>query len=181
MKTIKLPYISDKNLTEVSKQYSNLVRYAYNRFLDNYSEKDIRLLSKSLNNIEKLNSWLRVCAVSEAKYLHTRFKNKKIIFGGKFNFVNRLKNKITNDEFNIKRLSPVNIQGEKLDRGNRSFKLDIINSNQIIFKLNKNEHIILKLPKLRNNIKKELYKLQILNEIKQGEIGYTYTIRFDFK
>ncbi len=45
--------------------------------------------------------------------------------------------------------------------------------------MNKNEHITLKLPKLRNNIKNELHKLQMLNEIKQGEVGYTYTIKFD--
>jgi len=179
MKTIKLPYNSDTNLTEISKQYSNIVRFSYNRFLENKSEKDIRLLSKSLNNINLLNSWLIQCAILDAKALYKKFQNKKVIFGGKLNFINKLKNKISKNDFNIKRLSPVNIQGEKLNRGNRSFKLDIIDNNQIIFKLNKNRHIYLKLPKLRNNIKKELYKLQQLNEIKQGETGYTYTIRLD--
>jgi len=179
MKTIKLPYNSDKNLLELSKQYSNVVRYAYNRFLENLTEKDIRLLTKSLNNVNLLNSWLIQCAILDVKSLHKKFQNKKIIFGGKFNFINRLKNKITKDEFNIKRLLPVNIQGEASQKGNRSFKLDIIDNNQIIFKLNKNTHIKLKLPKLRNNIKKELFKLQSLNEIKSKEIGYTYSIRFD--
>jgi predicted transposase len=179
MITIKLPYNSDKNLLNISKQYSNVVRYAYNRFLEDKSEKDIRLLSKSLNNVNLLNSWLIQCAILDAKGLHKKFQNKKVIFGSKLNFINRLKNKITKSEFDTKRLSPVNIQGEASQNGNRSFKLDIIDNNQIIFKLNKNTHIILKLPKLRNNIKKELHKLQMLNEVKSKEIGYTYTIKFD--
>jgi len=179
MKTIKLPYTTNVDLTELSKQYSNVVRFSYNRFLENKSEKETRLLSKSLNNVNLLNSWLIQCAILDAKALHKKFQNKKIIFGGKFNFINKIKNKITKSEFDTKRSSPVNIQGEEKQKGNRSFKLDIIDNNQIIFKLNKIEHITLKLPKLRNNIKKELHKLQLLNEIKQGEIGYTYSIRFD--
>ena len=68
----------------------------------------------------------------------------------------------------------INIQGEELKQGNRSFKLDIIENNQVIFKLSKNKHIELKLPNLRNNIKKELFKLQQLNEIKQNQKGYTW-------
>ena len=179
MITIKLPYISDTNLFEISKQYSIVVRYSYNRFLENKSEKDIRLLCKSLNTIDKLNSWVVQCAILDAKALHKRFQNKKVIFGGKLNFINKLKNKITKEEFLTKRLFPVNIQGEETKKGNRSFKLDVIENNQIIFKLNKNDHITLKLPKLRNNIKKELFKLQQLNEVKSKEIGYTYTVRFD--
>jgi predicted transposase len=179
MITIKLPYTSDTNLLEISKQYSIVVRYAYNRFIENKSEKDIRLLCKSLNNINKLNSWFVQCAILDAKVIQKRFQNKKVIFGGKLNFINKLKNKITKEEFSNKRLSPVNIQGEETKKGNRSFKLDIIENNQIIFKLNKNEHITLKLPKLRNNIKNDLFKLQQLNEVKSKEIGYTYTIRFD--
>ena len=181
MKTIKLPYNSSYNLKQILKQYSNIVRYSYNRFQDDNSEKEIRLLTKELKNIYLLNSWLIQCAILEAKILHKRFKDKKIIFGGKFNFIQLLTKKITKDEFTIKRLFPVNIQGEQLSKGNRMFKLDIIENNQIIFKLNKNQHIELKLPKLRKNIKYELFKLQQLNEIKNKEIGYTYTVRFDLK
>ncbi len=180
MKTIKLPYKTTENLTSILKQYSNVVRYSYNRFLEGKTEKDIRKLSKSLNSIDLLNSWLIQCGIKDGKAIQTRFKDKKVIFGGKQNLTNRLKNKITKEEFLLKRLSPVNIQGEKLKQGNRSFILDIIENNQIIFKLNRNKHIELKLPSLRNNIKKELFKLQQLNEVKQiRETGYTYSIRFD--
>lgn len=179
MKTIKLPYKTTEDLISVIKQYSNVVRYSYNRFLDGKTEKDIRELSKSMNNIDLLNSWLIQCGIKDGKAIQTRFKNEKVIFGGKYNLINRIKNKISKEEFSLKRLSPINIQGEELKQGNRSFKLDIIENNQIIFKLSKNKHIELKLPNLRNNIKKELFKLQQLNEVKQSQKGYTYSIRFD--
>ncbi len=179
MKTIKLPYKTTEDLISVLKQYSNVVRYSYNRFLENKSEKDIRELSKSMNSIDLLNSWLIQCGIKDGKAIQTRFKNEKVIFGGKYNLINKLKNKITKDDYSLKRLSPINIQGEELKQGNRSFKLDIIENNQIIFKLSKNKHIELKLPNLRNNIKKELFKLQQFNEVKQNQKGYTYSIRFD--
>jgi len=181
VKTIKLPYKTTEDLTSILKQYSNVVRYSYNRFLDGKSEKDIRELSKSMNSIDLLNSWLIQCGIKEGKAIQTRFKNEKVIFGGKYNLINKLKDKITKDEFSLKRLSPINIQGEELKQGNRSFKLDMIENNQIIFKLNKNKHIKLELPNLRNNIKKELFKLQQLNEVKQNQKGYTYSIRFDLQ
>jgi IS605 OrfB family transposase len=179
MKTIKLPYKTTEDLTSILKQYSNVVRYSYNRFIDGKSEKDIRELSKSMKSIDLLNSWLIQCGIKDGKAIQTRFKNEKVIFGGKYNLINKLKNKITKDEFSLKRLSPINIQGEELKQGNRSFKLDIIENNQIIFKLSKNTHIRFELPNLRNNIKKELFKLQQLNEVKQNQKGYTYSIRFD--
>ena len=179
MKTIKLPYKTTEDLTSVLKQYSNVVRYSYNRFLEGKTEKDIRELSKSLNSIDLLNSWLIQCGIKDGKAIQTRFKNEKVVFGGKYNLINKLKKKITKEEYQLKRLCPVNIQGEELKQGNRSFKLDIIENNQIIFKLSKNKHIELKLPNLRNNIKKELFKIQQLNEVKQNQKGYTYSIRFD--
>ncbi|MCK9430006.1 MAG: hypothetical protein M0R17_08385, partial [Candidatus Omnitrophica bacterium] len=179
MKTIKLPYKTTEDLTKVIKQYSSVVRWSYNRFLEELKEKDIRKLSKSLNNVDLLNSWLIQCAILDGKSIQKRFGSKKVIFGGKHNFVDRLKNKISNEEFVLRRLIPLNIQGEVSKKGNRTFKLDIIENNQLIFKLNKNKHFEFKLPNLRNNIKEELFKLQQLNEINCGGLGYTYSIRFD--
>ena len=181
MKTIKLPYKSSKDLTSIIKQYSCVVRYGYNRFFEGKMEKEIRYLTKSLRNINLLNSWLVQCAIKDAKAVHKRFKDEKVIFGGKKNFILRCKNKISKEEYQLKRLIPINIQGEELNQGNRLFKLNIIENNQIIFKLNRNEHIELKLPNLRNNIKNELFKLQQLNEVKTGKKGYTYSIKLDLK
>ena len=39
MKTIKLPYKTNEDLTSILKQYSSVVRYSYNRFLDGKTEK----------------------------------------------------------------------------------------------------------------------------------------------
>lgn len=101
MKTIKLPYKCDEDLTSIIKQYSNVVRYSYNHFLEGKTEKDIRLLSKSLNNIDLLNSWIIQCGIKNAKALHTRFNDKKIIFGGKQNLINRLKIKYLKMNINL--------------------------------------------------------------------------------
>jgi IS605 OrfB family transposase len=179
MQTIKLPYTSSEDLTPILKQYSSVVHYSYNRFLEGKNEKEIRALIKTLNHVEMLNSWLVQCAIRDAKAVQNRFKEQKVIFGGRKNFIQRCKNLITKEEFDRKRLSPLTIQGEKLCGGNRMFTLNIIENNSIIFRLNKNMHITLELPNLRNNIKKELFKLQELNE--KGSNGYTYTIKLDLK
>jgi IS605 OrfB family transposase len=180
MKTIKLPYKSSQDLTLLLKQYSNIVRYSYNRFLENKTEKEVRLLTKSLYNINELNSWIIQCGIKDALALKKRFKDQKVVFGGKNNLAKRSKNKISKEEFQLKRLTPINIQGEILQKGNRSFKLDILN-NKIIFKLSRNNHIEFILPKLRNNIRNELIKLQQLNNVKVKQKGYTFSIRFDLK
>ncbi len=41
MKTIKLPYKSDYDLDELLNQYNSIVRYSYNRFLENKNKKDV--------------------------------------------------------------------------------------------------------------------------------------------
>lgn len=181
MITIKLPYTSDESLLEIRKQYSNVLRYSYNRFRDGKSQKDIRLLTKSLSNINLLNSWIIQCAIKDAESIHKKNQDTKVIFGSKKHFYRRIKGLISKEEFKEHRLSPINIQGEETKMGNRSFKLDIINNNKIIFKLSKDKHIELKLPNLRNNYKKLLFNLENLNNIKQGFKGKTYSTRLDDK
>lgn len=134
-----------------------MVRYAFNRYKDNKSEKDIRLLSKSISNVPS-DSWFIQCAIKKANYLFLSNK-EKVIFGGKFNFFQRLKNKLNKDEFKSSRLFGIYSQGETLKCGNRKFKLDITN-NQIIFKFSKSKHINLKLPILHKNYLYELINLE---------------------
>ena len=185
MITLSLPYYTeDENITfldTLRKQYSNIVRFSFNRFKDGKSQKEIRLLTSSLNNVELLNSWLIQCGIKESESIYKKNSNDKVIFGSKNHFYRRIKNLISNKELKEKRLLPIMIQGEATKMGNRSFKLDIINNNEIIFKISRDQHIKLKLPKLRNNYKKLLYKLEQINNIKQGEKGLTYTIRIDSK
>jgi len=158
--TLKIPYkTSEENLKTISKlqqEYSNVVRYSYNRVLDKISQKEIRSKVKDLNNISNLNSWFVQCAILEALSIHKRNKNNKVIFGGKSNFYNRIKHKISNEEFKERRLLLISIQGEKLKNGNRSFDLKHLDENKIIFKVNKKTHLELQLPNLKSNYRKKL-------------------------
>ena len=161
MKTISLPYTCSEDdrdfIKDEIRKSSNMVRYAFNRYKDGKSEKDIRLLSKNLQNVPS-DSWFIQCAIKKANYLFLSNK-EKVIFGGKFNFFQRLKHKLNKDEFKSGRLLGVYSQGETLRCGNRKFKLDITN-NQIIFKLSKSKHIYLKLPILHKNYLYELINLE---------------------
>jgi IS605 OrfB family transposase len=183
MITIKLPYYIEsenlKTLEKLRKQYSSVVRFSYNRFLEGKSQKDIRLLTSFLNNINLLNSWMIQCGIKEAESIYSKNLDKKVIFGSKNNFNKRIKGLISNSELKEKRILPIMIQGESTKMGNRLFKLNIINNNEIIFKVSRQQHIKIKLPRLRNNYKKSLYNLEQLNDIKQGEKGLTYSIRID--
>lgn len=171
MITIKLPYslLNNDNLKIVNlqQQFSIVVRWAFNRFQENKNEKEIRLLSKNLNNIEKLDSWFIQCAIKLAQQIYEKNKDKKVIFGGKNNFIQRSLNKISKEEFQEKRLMNLISQGEKLQKGNRKFNLDIIQNNKIIFKPKFKEHFELQLPKLRKNYQKQLFLLEELSKNKK--------------
>lgn len=134
-----------------------MVRFAFNRYKDSKSEKDIRFLSKSLSNVPT-DSWFIQCAIKKANYLFLANK-EKVIFGGKFNFFRRLKHKLDKDIFKENRLLGIYSQGETLRCGNRKFKLDTAN-NQIIFKFSKTKHINLRLPKPHKNYLYELINLE---------------------
>ena len=161
MKTINLPYTcseDDRNfIKDEIRKSSNMVRYAFNRFKDNKSEKDIRLLSKSLLNTPS-DSWFIQCAIKKANYIFLTNK-EKIIFGGKFSFYQRLKHKLDKDIFKENRLLGIYSQGETPKGGNRKFQLDISN-NQIIFKFSRSKHIYLKLPIFHKNYLYELINLE---------------------
>ena len=185
MITIKLPYeTSEENLLKIQllrRQYSSVLRSAYNSFNKGLKQKEVRDKVKELNNIENLNSWFVQNAIIDAQGLKKRFKDQKVIFGGKKNFNLRLEGKISKEQYKEKRLSPLNVQGEELKKGNRSFKLDLIENNQIIFKVSKKEHLTLKLPKLRKNYRNQLFNLEQLNEVKQKVKGQTYSVRLTDK
>lgn len=167
MKTVKLPYKCKEKDMEViqnlQRQSTSMIKIAYNRFIDGLHEKDIRALSNMYNNVEMLNSWLKQCAIKKAEGLYKKDKqsDKVTIFGGKFNFYQRLKGKINKEEFKSNTKLPICSQGEKLHKGNRMFNFKL-NENIITFKISRNEHINLTLPKLRKNLRKELTKVQEL-------------------
>lgn len=191
MITIKLPYNStDKfysKLFDLRRQYSICVRFIYNRLIDEKIDtKELYQYCKStINNIPDMNSFFLLSAINEAKQLYKRFgtkdETKHIIFGGRSNLSRYNRGKINKETYKNNKLLPFNILADELKNGNRHFKLNIINENFIEFKLNAKEHFILHLPKLRPNIRKQLYKLQNLNEGKQGDKGYGYSIKLTEK
>jgi hypothetical protein len=160
MITLKIPYKSNDEfklfLNNLRREYSSLVRYSYNR-LKEISEKDIRVLHKSLNNIDNLDAWTRQCSINEAKQILNKHEENKVIFGGKNNLIKYLKGLISKEDYKNKRLLPLNIFGEMVNNGNRKFKLDLFN-DKIIYKHSRKEHFELQIPKLRGSYK-ELYNL----------------------
>jgi hypothetical protein len=159
--TLKIPYKSNDEfklfLNNLRREYSLLVRYSYNRLKEGISEKDIRVLHKSLNNIDNIDAWTRQCSINEAKQILNKHAEGKVIFGGKSNMVRYLKGLISKEKYKESRLLPLNIFGEMANGGNRKFKLDLFN-DRIIYKHSRGEHFELQIPKLRGSYK-ELYNL----------------------
>ncbi len=170
MKTIKLPieYSNEDDLniiSEYTRLQNNVIRIAYNRFKDNYSEKKIRNYLKSMNlNSELINidSWFIQSAIYKAKEMFKKdleFEKSnsffpKRIFGSKSNLIKRSKNLIDKETYKNNRSLPLLIIGEAPKSGNRKFNFTHLSN--IEFKPFLKCKISISLPKLRNNYKKDL-------------------------
>ena len=172
MTTIKLKLEQEIDILKEQKSFNNIVRLSFNRYQDGFKEKDIRQYLKE--KFPDVNSWFIQCGIKVGNQLYQKHKDKRIVFGGKFNLKQYLKKLISKDEFKEKRLLPITIQGEQLHKGNRLFNFDFEN-NKMIFKLSKSNHIELnyKIPhkKIRNN----LIRLQELVNNKQITITVSLT------
>ena len=174
--TLKISYIPENgDLTDIFvyiKNYNNVLKFTYNRVQKNIkSTKELTKLQNNLNNIF-VDSHFKNSAIYEAK----AFQDSKLIFGGKKLFLERLKNKISKEEFKQKRLLPICSIGEANKKANRKFK--IIDENTIIFKPNKDLHIKLNLINQGKNYKKVLNKLINLQETKQIAITYKLDLNY---
>ena len=190
MQTIKIKYTIDDTdkllLNDYIKQYNHVYRVAFNNLQSHKKNKLSELTN--LNNIDLLDSWFIQSANYEVKTLYKLVGDKKVIFGGRKNFIKRCQHKITYDEFNSYRFQPLCSYGEKKSgtksvHGNRKFKLSD-DLTFIILKL-KERKIKINLPKyLHSNIKyilKHIYKHQILDDVAiTYKIDYNYLyIQFD--
>ena len=161
MQTIKLRYAASeddkKTILSYQKQFSNCMHVMFNRLKDHKSLKECRDLAASLNNIELLDSWMRVCALGKAQNI--LMTSKDVIFGGKANFIKRCQDKISKEEFRSKRVGQLIIYGEATHyHGNRKFRIqDDLKS--VLFKPSKKVHINLMLPSLKKGYAKILQKL----------------------
>ena len=181
MQVLKIKYqTDDKSLNIIQdymKQYSSVQHFVYNRINEGKSQKDIKQQIKTLNNINLLDSWFIQCSFYDIP------KKQKIIFGGKKNYFQRLKNNISKEQFKLKRLSPIYSIGEivnKSVKGNRKFHIEQDLEN-IIFKPNKLTKINLQLIGLnkRKQILSKLYQKQERKEIKIAyklDLEYIYII-----
>lgn len=164
MTTIKLKLENEIDILKEQQTFSSIVRLSFNRYQDGFKEKDIRSYLKQ--KFPDTNSWFTQCGIKVGSQLYQKHKDKKIIFGGKFNLRQYLKKLISKNEFKEKRLLPITIQGEQLHKGNRLFDFDFEN-NEIIFKLSKSNHKRLKYKIPHKKIRNNLIRLQELVDNKQ--------------
>lgn len=177
MQVLKIKYSCDGDskslIKDYMRQYSSVQHYVYNRIQEGYSQKDIKNQLKTLNNINLLDSWFIQCSFYDVS------QNEKIIFGGKKNFFDRLKGKLSKDEYKEKRLSPLYSIGEVVNKsvkGNRKFHIEQ-NLESITFKPNKNTKISLNLIGLGNR-KSILSKLYLKQENKEIKIAYKLDLNY---
>ena len=175
--TLKLKYSTDENsktrILEYIKNYNNVFHFTYNRLHENdkLKTKEITELQKSMNNIF-VDSWFKDSAIFDSK---TLLHNDKIIFGGKKLFVERCQNKISKEEFQIKKLRPLYSVGESLQKGNRNFS--IITENHIIFKPTREEHFLLEINPSKNH-QNYLIQLSQLTEEKKIPIDFKLGLEY---
>ena len=190
MQTIKIKYtINDTDkllLNDYIRQYNHVYRVAFNNLQSHKKNKLAELTN--LNNIDLLDSWFIQSANYEVKTLYKLVGDKKVIFGGRKNFIKRCQNKISYDEYNSYRFQPLCSYGEKKSgtksvHGNRKFKLSY-DLTFITLKL-KEKKTKINLPiNLHSNIKyilKHIYTHQILDDTPiTYKIDYNYVyIQFD--
>ena len=174
MKTIILDITSDidNELLNTQKVFNNMVRYGYNRLIDNnnLTEKNLR---KLINVTFKQPSWLSQCAIKDAIYLFKSNKTKglkTVIFGGFKNLKDYLLHKKSKEQYKLDKLLPITIQGETLRHSNRMFNFNF-NNNEVIYKANRKQYFTLIFKQPRKNILRDLFQLQELS--KQNKIAIT--------
>ena len=100
-----------------------MVRYAYNRLIDNndLKEKELRSL---IHHTFNQPCWLTQCAIKDAIYLFKSNKTKglkTVIFGGFKNLKEYLLKKKSKEQYKLDKLLPITFQGEVPQNGNRMF------------------------------------------------------------
>lgn len=131
MLSIKVKIKHEIEIDDYLRQFNNVVRVSYNRFVDGLSLSQIyHLCNKSLKNIDLLDASFVEGAVLKAQWIF-KTQGKKVIFGGKQNFLSKKYKKKDKREFNKNKwLTSI---GRKSFKGNRKFNFNLEN-NKIVFK-----------------------------------------------
>ena len=159
------------------KQYTSMFHYAYNRVSDGWTPKQIKdSLKTKLNNVDLMDTLIVSCAQQQASGLNEQIKNsdnpdRKIIFGGRKNYIRRCKGLISKEEYQLKRISPLMSIGEANQKANRKFKINQ-DLHTITFQINRYNHHTLLLKGVYGKREKVLSKLYELQEKKEIPITY---------
>jgi predicted transposase len=171
MVSIKCKIKNDVEIDDYIRQFNNVKRFAYNRFLEKKGLSQVYHLScKSLNNCELLDASFRESAVLKAKEVYDRNGDNKVIFGGKSSF-NNLKYKKESAK-PLKKNVNFYSQGRANFKGNRKFNFDFEN-NTVVFKPSRNVKIPIIFQEPSKNQKKLLLKAQELTKVKGVSISVT--------
>lgn len=182
--TLKIPYTlgSESDYLYVGgivHQYNCVLRYSYNRVTENpsISTRDMTALQHGLHNVELIGSHLKNSALQDTKAVYASYMERKhdnpnakpVIFGARKNAILRAKGKITREEYLERREVPLLSVGEGNQRGNRLFQ--VLDTNTILFKSSRNNHIHLHIKPSRNQ-RKQLACIIKLQEAKSVPITY---------
>lgn len=160
MKTVKLTISNKIDVLDDMRLFSSIVRVAFNRYQEGLEEKEVR---SYCNSMFDHNSWFIQSAVKAASALYKLNGNKHILFGGRNNLHRYLKGLIDKATFQYRRMRPIDIQGEKLHKGNRLFGFDL-NNQRLTYKPSKERHVEIRFIQMKKNVTKELSKVQELAE-----------------
>ena len=170
MKTIKLRVSNGVDVLGDMQLYSSVVRVAFNRFVDGMEEKEVRAYCRA--RFEH-NSWLIQCAISEAKTIHKNSNGKPIIFGGRHNLCQYMRGVIDKATFKYRRMMPIRIMGECLQKGNRLFNF-LFDAHTVVYKPSRTRHVAIKFFPMKKAISEELRKVQAAAA--QQKLGITVTL-----
>ena len=176
MITLKIKYEIEnkwkKRILEYIKNYNSVFNCLLNHFQCQnkvLSTKDSFAFINSLNNIF-VDTSFKNGALYDAKQTFNKFGDKKLVFGGKKLFLDRIKNLISKEEFQLKRLRPLQVVGAANNKGNCKFQL--FSENKILFKPTRKEHFILQLKNVGKNYEKKLKALILTQEKRELPITY---------
>ena len=161
-------YLSELN-TKSSKFREYLIKEV-ELFKQKYETNQSKLVDK-INKLEQ--GIIDNKTFNKITFLKRSLKSN-ICFGGRLNLEKRRKDLITNEEWRELRRYPMCFYGETTSKGNRFFELKDISKGEIIFKLDRNTHVPIKISNKKH--KKDLIKLEDLSNLKKIPI----TIRLSY-